>query len=51
MQHLGWSTIFENIDNGELEGMKTAIFEDLQPYKQADGLHFKKRVFFISGVK
>jgi hypothetical protein len=34
-----------------LRSIKQSIFSDLQPFKQADGIHFTKSVFFVSGVK
>lgn len=54
MQHLGWDSIFEKIENdrtGQLQRIKQAIFKDLQHQKQADGIHFHKVVFFVSAVK
>jgi ubiquinone/menaquinone biosynthesis C-methylase UbiE len=51
MQNLGWDDIFLNIKPNQLQVIKQAIFEELQPYQHADGLHFTKRVFFIIGVK
>ena len=51
MQHLGWADIFEKVKPDRLQSIKKAIFEELQPYQHADGLHFNKRVFFIRGVK
>jgi hypothetical protein len=51
MQHLGWASLTDKIKTDELHRVKEAIFEDLQAYKQADGIHFKKIVFFISAVK
>ncbi len=54
MQHVGWESLTTKIGGGdtdELQRVKEAIFEDLQSYKQADGFHFKKVVFFVRGVK
>jgi ubiquinone/menaquinone biosynthesis C-methylase UbiE len=54
MQHLGWDSFTERIEDagtGRLQGVKEAIFKDLQPHKQADGIHFDKAVFFVCGVK
>jgi len=51
MQHVGWESLTDKIETGELQRVKEAIFEDLQPYKQGDGIHFKKVVFFVSAVK
>ncbi|MEJ2735878.1 MAG: methyltransferase domain-containing protein [Anaerolineae bacterium] len=51
MLHLGWDSLIEKIETGELQRVKEAIFQDLQSYKQADGLHFRKVVFFVSAVK
>jgi hypothetical protein len=54
MQQIGWDSIMERIERkgpGQLRRIKEAIFQDLQRYKQADGLHFDKEVFFVSGLK
>ena len=54
MQELGWDSLLEKIESAgsdQLQRVKGAIFEDLQRYKQADGIHFDKVVFFASGVK
>jgi hypothetical protein len=54
MQHLGWDSLIEKIKkdgNDRLQRVKKAIFEDLQRYKQADGIHFDKAVFFVRGLK
>jgi SAM-dependent methyltransferase len=54
MQHLGWGSLTEKIGDdgsGRLHRVKEAIFEDLQRYKQADGIHFDKVVFFVCGLK
>lgn len=54
MLFLDWDSLVEKIENAgteELQRVKGAIFEDLQRYKQADGIHFDKVVFFVSGVK
>ncbi len=54
MEHLGWDSLVKKIGRGEteeLQRVKEAIFADLQPYKQADGIHFRKVVFFVSSVK
>ena len=54
MQHIGWDSIMERIERnepGQLRRIKKAIFKDLQYYKQADGIPFYKKVFFVSGVK
>jgi ubiquinone/menaquinone biosynthesis C-methylase UbiE len=54
MGSVGWETLFKKI---ELDGVdqfqrvKEAIFRDLQPYKQPDGIHFTKTVFYVSGEK
>ena len=50
MLNLGWESLIEKIETGELERVREAIFRDLQSHKQADGLHFKKVVFFVSAV-
>lgn len=54
MQHLGWDSLTEKIEkNGsdQLQMVKEAIFEYLQRCRQADGIHFDKAVFFVSGLK
>jgi hypothetical protein len=54
MQNVGWDSIFEKISMespDRLQIIKDAIFKDLQPYKQPDGIHFTKSVFFVSVVK
>jgi ubiquinone/menaquinone biosynthesis C-methylase UbiE len=51
MLHLGWESLVAKIESGELQRVKEAIFQDLQSHKQADGLHFRKVVFFVSAVK
>jgi len=54
MQNVGWDSLLEKIGNQEPAGLrraKQAILEDLQRYRQADGIHFDKVVFFVQGVK
>jgi len=54
MQHLGWNSFIEKIENvgtDQLQRVKEAIFKDLQRYKQTNGIHFEKAVFFVCGVK
>ena len=54
MQELGWESLIKKIEErgaDQLERVKAAIFDDLEPYKRADGVHFDKTVFFISSVK
>lgn len=54
MQHLGWDSLTKKIEgdgSDRLQRVKEAIFEDLQRYRQADGIHFDKVVFFVSGLK
>jgi SAM-dependent methyltransferase len=54
MESVGWKSLLEKIklDGGDqLQRVKGAIFSDLQPYKQPDGIHFIKSVFYVSGVK
>lgn len=54
MLHLGWEPFIEKIERegtDQLQSVKGAIFEDLQRYKRADGIHFDKEVFFVCGVK
>jgi len=49
--HLGWDEHLEKIDPDRLKELKEAIFRDLQVFRHADGLHFDKLVFFVSGKK
>jgi len=54
MQYIGWDRFFEKIridDADQPQRIKEAILQDLQPFKQCDGIHFTKSVFFISSVK
>ena len=51
MQHVGWGFLIRKIKAESLKRVKEAIFKELQPYKRSDGIHFKKRVFFVYGVK
>ena len=54
MSSVGWETLLEKIEQKSADTLrivKAAIFTDLQPYKQPDGIHFTKSVFFVSGVK
>ena len=54
MQEVGWASLLAKIENqgpDRLPRVKEAIFKDLQRYKQADGIHFDKVVFFVHGVK
>ena len=54
MQEVGWASLLEKIGNQapeQLAMVKRAILEDLQHYKQADGIHFDKVVIFARGVK
>jgi ubiquinone/menaquinone biosynthesis C-methylase UbiE len=51
MYELGWFIVMDKIDPAELQRIKEAVFQDLQPFKQADGIHFQKTVFFVRCVK
>jgi len=51
MLHLGWNEYIEKIAPVQLKGLKEAIFRDLQIFRHADGLHFDKMVFIVSGTK
>jgi len=51
MYQLGWDIVIDKMEPGELQRIKEAVFQDLQPFKQADGIHFQKTVFFVRGVK
>jgi len=54
MQSVGWKSLLNKIRDksaSRLQEIKEAIFTDIQSFKQPDGIHFTKRVFFVSGVK
>ena len=54
MLHIGWDKYIGKIENGgndRVKKIKGEIFKDLQSYKQADGIHFEKIVFFVRGEK
>jgi SAM-dependent methyltransferase len=54
MQALGWASLTEKIESAgtdHLQRLKEAIFKDLHCFKQEDGIHFDKVVFFVRGVK
>jgi ubiquinone/menaquinone biosynthesis C-methylase UbiE len=54
MSSVGWESFFNRIaqkETNQLEWIKEAIFKDIQGYKQPDGIHFTKSVFFVSGIK
>lgn len=54
MQSLGWNRFFERVKAegaDRLQRLKADVFEDLEPYKQADGIHFTKAVAFVFGRK
>jgi len=51
MYQLGWYVVIDKIGPGEFQRLKEAVFKDLQPFKQADGIHFQKTVFFVRGMK
>lgn len=54
MNHVGWDSLIEKIEKNspdQLQRVKEAIFNDIQPYKFPDGIHFTKSVFFVSGFK
>ena len=51
MYELGWFIIMDKFEPAELQRVKDAVLQDLQPFKQADGIHFQKTVFFVRGVK
>ena len=54
MLNLGWASLIKKIENAgteELQRVQAAIFSDLRPFKQSDGIHFDKTVFFVRGVK
>jgi hypothetical protein len=54
MERVGWKSFLGKISQknaGQLQGIKDAIFRDLQAFKQSVGIHFIKSVFFVRGVK
>jgi ubiquinone/menaquinone biosynthesis C-methylase UbiE len=54
MRNLGWASFFNRIegeDADKFHRVKESVFQDLQRFKRADGIHFSKSVFFVSGVK
>jgi SAM-dependent methyltransferase len=54
MLNVGWDSLIQKIEDrgsDQLQKVKGAILGDLQRFKQADGIHFDKVVFFCSGVK
>jgi SAM-dependent methyltransferase len=54
MEFLGWDSLVKKIGDGdpkELWRVKEAVFSELQAFKQHDGFHFRKAVFFATGVK
>ena len=54
MLHLGWDSLIKKIEvDGfdQVEKLKEKMFQDLQPFKHSDGIHFEKEVFYISSVK
>jgi ubiquinone/menaquinone biosynthesis C-methylase UbiE len=54
IRFVGWETLLDKLernDANQFYRIKEAIFGDLQLKKQADGIHFTKSVFFVSGVK
>lgn len=51
VRQVGWDSLLDKIEAEQLQGVKQAIFEDLQRYRHADGIRFDKVVFFVSGVK
>jgi SAM-dependent methyltransferase len=54
MQSVGWESLIDKIKVNRpdrLRSIKEAILTDIQPFKQPDGIHFTKSVFFVSSVK
>jgi SAM-dependent methyltransferase len=54
MEHLGWDIYFKKIEkvgSPNLMEIKRAIFQDIQPNKHKDGIHFTKRVLFVTATK
>ena len=54
MEQVGWDSLIRKIESGgadRLQRVKEAIFADLASYRQEDGIHFDKVVFFVCGTK
>jgi SAM-dependent methyltransferase len=54
MRNLGWYRFFERVEAegaDRLQRLRAGVFSDLQPHKQADGIHFTKAVAFVFGRK
>ena len=54
MRRVGWDSVFDKVASDgadKLQRVKDAILQDLQPFKQPDGIHFTKAAFFVRGVK
>lgn len=54
MEFVGWDSLVRKIGDADpdtLQRVKDAIFQDLQAYRQDGGFHFRKDVFFVSGMK
>lgn len=54
MRRLGWDSILDKIKQQQpdrYQKFKQAILADLQPFRRPDGLHFKKKVFFMRAIK
>jgi hypothetical protein len=51
MKQVGWDEILDNLEDDTVRKLREAIFKDLQLYRQAGGICFKKSVFYICGTK
>ena len=54
MEQVGWDSLIRKIESGgaeRLQRVKEAILADLASYRQEDGIHFDKVVFFVCGTK
>lgn len=51
MRQVGWDTLLEKIEDRVLQKLKDVIFDELQTYKKAEGICFRKSAFYVCGRK
>ena len=54
MRHVGWDEPLETVKSlgpDRLQAFKEAVFRDLDPFQQAEGIHFTKTVSFVFATK